>query len=165
MKSSLPAKIAYPPDTVYHDVAPNTERPPPGPRWRNIHRTDAQRKRSKKEQETPEEKEQRLARNREYQKQYRLRKKLGLPKKKATPVSERIQRSKLPKTPAQIMHNRAENAKRMAFFRELEKMKTADNQAHFGLNKLEKNSNFDNFESFPETLVLLYHLNSGHGKF
>jgi hypothetical protein len=63
------------------------------------------------------------------------------------------------------MQIREEVRKRKAFFRELEKITTQDNRAHFGLNKLEKNTNFDNFESHPETSVLLYHLNSGHGKF
>jgi hypothetical protein len=115
MKSSRPAKVAYPPTTVYHDVAPNTERPPPGARWRNIHKTDAQRKRTKKEQETPEQKERRLARNREYQKQYRLKKKLGLPKKKATPVSERIQKSRSRKSPEEIICDQNEDTRRKAF--------------------------------------------------
>jgi hypothetical protein len=106
-----------------------------------------------------------LARNREYQKQYRLKKKLGLPTKRATSTRERMQKSRLRRSSEEVIRDRAKDTTCRAFFRELEKMKTADNRAHFGLEKLEENSNFDNFESFPETSVLLYHLNSGHGKF
>jgi hypothetical protein len=127
MKTSLPAKVAYPPTTVYHDVASSAQKPPPGPRQHIIHQTDAQRPRTKKEQETPEEKEKRLARDREYRKQYRLKKKIGLPNKKPATANKRKQKSRLHWSSKKILHDQAEDTRRRAFFRELKKMKTADN--------------------------------------
>jgi hypothetical protein len=122
MKSSLPAKVAYPPTTIYHDVASSTEEPPPsGQRWRNIHRNEALRMRNSRGNETPEQQQKRLEKQREYQKQYRIKKKLGITKKKPSSSSERKQKSRSRKSPDEIIRDRAADTTRRAFFASLRK--------------------------------------------
>jgi len=76
-----------------------------------------------------------------------------------------MSRNRARRTPQQKAADNAHIAEEMARRRELEYLETANNRANFGLNEVLPDTNFHQFESHPETSVLLHHLNSGHEKF
>ena len=57
------------------------------------------------------------------------------------------------------------NAKNMNLFREGKNAEREKKRATFALEDFDESINFYDFEQHPETAVLLYHMNSGHGEF
>ena len=170
MKSSLPVKIAYPPTTVYHSVVPPSDRQPPKNRSRGSKNNDINSVNQTKEDDK-QGTDASLSNNARRQRKSRLQQTLNSTKTKSQ-VLKNINRAKkrkiaakIRKTQAAVLKARADARIRMQKLRQQTLSDIDDNRITFESETIEKKHNFHNFESFPETSALLYHLNSGHAKF
>ena len=113
---------------------------------RNRRQQDAQRMAAHRQQLSPEEQEQ--------QRQQ---------------LAQRMAAHRQQLSPAEYEQQRQQDAQRKATYRQQNSVTCSEqhqkNRASFSLEKIQTNMHFDQFEDYPEAGVILYHLNSGHGKF